>query len=202
MSSEVSVSGWLEQLKGGDPAAAQPLWDAYFRRLVGLARKRLQAVRPGAGDAEDVALSAFDTFCRGAANGRFPRLHDRDDLWRLLFLCTERKAAKLVQRERRLKRGGGRVLDEAALAGGDASGDGLEQVAGREPSPEFAAQVGEQVRHRLDLLGRGDLRTIALMKLEGHTNAAIAAQLGCVTGTIERKLRIIRSLWAQNEDSL
>src|SRR5262249_15219134 len=31
-------------------------------------------------DQEDVALSAFDSFYRAAEQGRFPRLHDRDDL--------------------------------------------------------------------------------------------------------------------------
>jgi hypothetical protein len=38
-----SVTCWIENLKGGDLAAAQPLWDAYFRRLVellpGIARR-------------------------------------------------------------------------------------------------------------------------------------------------------------------
>jgi hypothetical protein len=42
MSPEGSVSDWLGQLKGGDAAAAQHLWQHYFARLVGLARLRLQ----------------------------------------------------------------------------------------------------------------------------------------------------------------
>ena len=47
---------------------------------MGLARKRL-ANRPRLGaDAEDVALSAFDSFFRGAEAGKFPKLQDRDDL--------------------------------------------------------------------------------------------------------------------------
>jgi DNA-directed RNA polymerase specialized sigma24 family protein len=199
MSGEGSITCWLEQLKAGDPSAAQPLWEAYFRRLVGLARKKLQAARPRGADEEDVALSAFDSFCRGAADGRFPRLADRDDLWRLLLVLTERKAADLIQRERRLKRGGGRVLDEAALAGTDGSSDGLQQLMGREPNPEFAAEVAEEIRHRLDLLGEGDLRTVALMKLQGYTNAEIAARLDCVLATITRKLHVIRSLWGHDE---
>jgi hypothetical protein len=34
-----SVTHWLGLLKAGDSAAAQPLWQRYFRRLVGLARR-------------------------------------------------------------------------------------------------------------------------------------------------------------------
>jgi len=71
-----------------------------------------------------VALSAFDSFCRGAEKGRFPRLEDRDDLWQLLFMITTRKAADLVQHERRQKRGGGLVLDEAMLGGTGYDGTG------------------------------------------------------------------------------
>src|SRR6516164_1255619 len=99
-----SVTAWIEQLKAGDAAAAAPLWQGYFRRLVGLARQRLGAAPRRAADVEDVALSAFDSFCRGAAAGRFPRLDDRDDLWALLVTITARKAAEQVRRERRLKR--------------------------------------------------------------------------------------------------
>src|SRR5262249_44003183 len=78
----------------------------YFRRLVGLARKKLRAAPRRAADEEDVALSAFDSFCRGAEQDRFPQLHDRLDLWQLLVLLTARKAVDLAQPERRQNRGG------------------------------------------------------------------------------------------------
>src|SRR5262249_11787280 len=84
MAAAGSVSHWLDRLQAGDHAAAQPLWEVYFQRLVALARARLQGVPRQAADAEDVALSAFDSFCRGVAAGRFPQLADRADLWRLL----------------------------------------------------------------------------------------------------------------------
>src|SRR5262249_36398416 len=65
-----------------------------------------------AADEEDVALSALASFCRGAEQGRFPRLEDRDDLWALLVVIAARKAVDLRQREGRQKRGGGRGLEE------------------------------------------------------------------------------------------
>jgi DNA-binding CsgD family transcriptional regulator len=36
---------------------------------------------------------------------------------------------------------------------------------------------------------------VAVWKLEGYTNAEIAAKLDCTPRTVERKLRIIRGLW-------
>ncbi len=44
MSSENSVTRWIGLLKDGEHAAAQPLWDAYFQRLVALARAKLRGV--------------------------------------------------------------------------------------------------------------------------------------------------------------
>src|SRR5260370_40284598 len=107
MPAEGSVTGWIAQLQEGDAAAAQPLWDRYFHHLVGLARKKLPGSTRGAADEEDVALSAFHSFCRHAEAGRFPQLSDREGLWRLLVVITARKAAHLLRDEGRLKRGGG-----------------------------------------------------------------------------------------------
>src|SRR5262245_32657004 len=66
MSSEVSVTPWLRRLKAGDRGAAEPLWQVYCHRLIALARARLRDAPRRAADEEDVALSAFDSFCRRA----------------------------------------------------------------------------------------------------------------------------------------
>jgi DNA-directed RNA polymerase specialized sigma24 family protein len=198
MASEGSVTSWLDQLKAGDTAAAQPLWEAYFRRLVALARGKLQGAPRRAADEEDVALSAFDSFCRGAEQGRFPQLGDRQDLWQVLVLLTTRKAYRLAQYERRQKRGGGRAACGDAPPGeADAEEPLLAQVIGREPTPEFAVQVAETCQQLLDRLGSAELRAIALWKMEGYTTEEIAAKQDCAPRTIERKLQRIRSLWAK-----
>ncbi len=79
---EDSVTVWLTSLKDGDAEAAQKLWSRYFEALVRLARDRLRGAPKAVADEEDAALSAFDSFVRGAARGRYPRLDDREDLWR------------------------------------------------------------------------------------------------------------------------
>jgi DNA-directed RNA polymerase specialized sigma24 family protein len=199
MSSADSISRWIDQLKAGDPAAAQRLWERYFARLVGLARKKLRTAPRRAADEEDVALSAFDSFIRGADAGRFPQLDDRNNLWRLLVVITSRKAGRLVQHERRQKRGGG-VHHEETRGPGDESVAGvpaLEQAVDPEPTPEFAALVSEECERLLDKLGDPDLRALALWRMEGYTIEEIAGRLGCVPRTVERRLRVIRSLWSQ-----
>jgi DNA-directed RNA polymerase specialized sigma24 family protein len=194
-----SVTRWLGDLKGGEPGAAQPLWERYFRRLVRLAHRRLRLARhPGAeADEEDAALNAFDSFCRAAAEDRFPQLADRDDLWRVLVALTERKAADQIRRGRRLKRGGGAVRREADLHVDDPSGApaGLDRFAGPEPTPEFAAMVADEFRRLLAALGDDELRRTAIWKLEGHTTEEIARKLGCARRTVARRLALIRSLW-------
>jgi DNA-directed RNA polymerase specialized sigma24 family protein len=195
-----SITGWLGELKDGDQAAAQPLWERYFAKLVAVARSKLKRL-PTAGadeDEEDAALSAFNSFCTGAARGKFPQLTDRDDLWRLLVVITARKAMAQANRNARQKRGGGRVVSEAVLfghAGPEQTLAGLEQVASEGPTPEFAAMMAEQCRILLDALGDDSLRQVALCRMEGYNNDEIADQLGCARRTVARRLELIRQTW-------
>jgi DNA-directed RNA polymerase specialized sigma24 family protein len=201
MSSVGSITYWIGCLKGGNQAVAQKLWEGYFERLVRLARSRLQASPRRVADEEDVALSAFDSFCRGVEHGRFPQLADRHDLWQLLVLITVCKASDLIKYERRQKRGGNAVLDEAALAVVLKSPEGergLEQILGPEPSPAFAAQVAEECERLLDRLGEPGLRQVALWKMEGFANEEIARRLGCALRSVERKLQLIRRMWKKD----
>jgi len=195
-----SISGWIDDLKAGDEAAVQPLWERYYARLVRLARAKLRASRRAAAaeDEEDAALSAFNSFCAGAARGRFPRLADRDDLWRLLVVITSRKAGAQVARQGRRKRGGGRVFEatDLAAAGGDGDGpDFLGSVVSGEPSPDFAAAAAEECRRLLGLLDTDELRRVAVDRMEGYSNDEIAERLGCARRTVARRLDLIRQTW-------
>jgi DNA-directed RNA polymerase specialized sigma24 family protein len=193
LSQEGSVSRWLGPLQDGDPAAVQHLWQRYFLSLVQLACKRLRKALPRGADAEDVALSAFDSFCRNAEGGRFPQLSDRNDLWRLLAVITARKASHLLRDESRQKRGGPDPTcnsDHEAL---------LEQVFSREPSPELAVQMTEEYERLLNRLGDDQLRQVAVWRMEGHTVEEIAVKVGCAPRSVKRKLQLIRSLWQQDE---
>ena len=191
MSSDGSVTRLIGMLKVGNRLAAQELWEAYFQRLVGLARARLDRAPTPVADAEDVALSAFDSFYRRAERGEFPRLDDRDDLWQVLFVLTVRKAINLVRYQGRKSRGAGRLVSLSDLEGLD-----VDSVLGAEPSPELAAEMVDECRRLLDLLPDARLRSVALWRMEGYSNGEIAARLSCVEKTIERKLHLIRAVWS------
>jgi DNA-directed RNA polymerase specialized sigma24 family protein len=197
MSSHGSVTHWLQQLSAGDRGTVERLWHRYYPRLVQLARSRLQGAPVLQNDAEDVALSAFDNFCRGAEGGRYPQLFDRDDLWQLLVVITARKATNLVHHAFREKRGGGRVHHFSALADGPAGAEGslFAELIAHEPDPQFAAQAAEECRRLLAALDDPVLRSVAVWKMEGYTNTDIAGRLSLSLPTVERKLQLIRKVW-------
>jgi DNA-directed RNA polymerase specialized sigma24 family protein len=202
-----SITEWLGNLREGDHAAAQPLWERYFSKLVTVARTKLRRMRRTTADEdeEDAALSAFNSFCAGAARGKFPQLADRDDLWRLLVVITARKAMAQANRQGRQKRGGGRVVEEAVLFGhglGNADGSiaGLERIAADGPTPEFAAMMAEECKRLLDALDDESLKQVAVSRMEGYSNDEIADQLGCARRTVARRLDLIRKTWLAAEE--
>lgn len=198
MTTGESVSRWIEALKEGDEPAAANVWNHYFERLVAVACEKLRSAPRRAADEEDVVAKAFETFFCRVQQGRFPQLQDRQDLWHLLVKITERKAINQLRDQGRRKRGGGRVRGESALLGKDAPDEqgGLNQVVGAEPSPEFAAVMSEALDQLLGVLDT-ELRTIALLKLEGYTNDEIANRIGRSVPTVERRLRMIRQTWKE-----
>ena len=193
------VTSWLGRLQAGDTLAAQALWDRYFPLLVRLARSRLGGIPCRTADEEDVALSGFASFVRGAEAGRFPQLADRTELWNLLVVITARKVAALKTRQKRLRRGGGKVRGDSAFLGPSSPAEqdrqGIENVIGAAPTPDFAAEVAEEYQSLLAGLEDDTLRSVAVWKLEGYTNEEIAGKLDCSVATVERKLRRIRNAW-------
>lgn len=198
MSHDASITLLIHQLKAGAADAAQPLWELYFQRMVDLARRKLEGTPRGPADEEDVALSAFQSFCRGAREGRFTQLQDRDNLWPLLMAITLNKSVDLIRKEHRQKRGGGAREDVAGRASDGLAPVTLSEIIGREPTPEFAAEMSDllqQLLQRLNATGDADLARIAISKMDGFSNVEIAEQLQCARRTVERKLALIAKLW-------
>lgn len=201
MENEQSTTQWLNLLKLGDQDAATPLWNSYFHRLLALARKKLSSNPVRAADEEDVVLSAFQSFCEGAAKGKFERLENRDDLWQVLAVITTRKAFRQMSLERAQKRGGGQVRGESVFASRkeDDPACGIQDVATGGPTPEFMAIADEEMENLLSRLPDPALREIALAKLEGYTNEEIADSISRHPRSVERKLQLIRKHWQVDE---
>jgi hypothetical protein len=90
------ITGAMKKLAEGQSQsreeAARVIWEYSYVRLVEMARAMLRSAPRGAQDEEDVALSSLKSFCIAAGDGRFPDLTSRDNLWRILYTITVRKA--------------------------------------------------------------------------------------------------------------
>lgn len=198
MADDESVTEWLGQLRAGDADAVQKLWERYFSRLATLAHIRLRTLPRVPADGEDVALSALHTLFSGVAQGRFADLADRSALWRMLATVTLRKARQVLRDEQRQKRGGGQVVLEGTLATPSDSGTAsLDQVAGPDVAPDLIVEMAEECRRLLEKLNDEELKTIALWKMEGMTSEEIASRLGKALSTVQRRLRLIRTIWSE-----
>ena len=197
MDSEGSITLLIEQVVQRDEDAAQELFDRYFWQLMRVAAKKLGGAQRGAEDEEDVVVSALDSFLQRARDGKFPQLNDRHDLWPLLIKITDRKAINQRKRQLAQKRGEGKVFGERALGSSDNDSKpaGFAAVQAPDPTPARIAELEEQCQILLNSLESDQLRTVARLKLEGHTSNEIADQLGVVERTVERKLRLIRNQW-------
>jgi DNA-directed RNA polymerase specialized sigma24 family protein len=115
-----------------------------------------------------------------------------------MALITARKVFGQARRGHRLKRGGGLVRNASDLPGpgGDEDEDDvLARAVGSEPTPEAAAVMAEEYRRLLDALADETLRKVAVWRMEGYTEDAIAARLGCARRTVARQLALIRTIW-------
>lgn len=189
MSDSKHVSHWIDLVKDGDSLAAHQIWHHYFDRLVRAVRGRLSGQNRAVTDEEDVVLSVFNSFYDAAQNGRFPDLADRDDLWRLLLRMSARKVIDKRRHDQRQRRGRGIQLHSLDQADDDKS---VIEVIGREPSPEMVFIMEESLEQFFSHLGVGQLRDLAVAKLEGYSNAEIAKSFECSERTIERRLHLIR----------
>ncbi|MBX7105223.1 MAG: hypothetical protein K1X57_14165 [Gemmataceae bacterium] len=189
MSLDDSVTHWFAAFRAGNREAVRHLWDRYFRRMMGLARIRLRAAHRVMADEEDIALSAFDSFCQGVELGQFPNLQNRDELWQLLVVITIRKAINVAKHERRKKRGGDQVFRSDDQL--------LEELISHEPSPAVTAAMDDECHRLLDQLDDEQLRRLVVLKLEGHNNSQCAEQLGRTRATVQRMLNLVRQTWQQ-----
>lgn len=176
-------------MQAGDAAAAQEFWNRFSERLVKLARKRLLRLGASLGRTdEDFALSAFHQFCHNMAHGQYPDVDNRDSVWRILAVMTMRKINDGIKYHTAQKRGG---VDVGEVAIDD-------EVPDERPTPDLAAELTDEFERLLELLGDPKLERVTLLKLDGHTNEEIADEMQISGRTVQRMLRLIRSIWERH----
>jgi len=128
-------------------------------------------------------LSAFNSFCDGAARGKFPQLNDRDELWRLLVVITARKAMAQANRNARQKRGGGRVVSEVVLFGREGAwGTWVHRWTAEEGRHAIAIRDYERGAHPSLSVGVGTVVFLGLFHHDFHELPEKAYQAYAVTG--------------------
>jgi DNA-directed RNA polymerase specialized sigma24 family protein len=200
MSTSSAISCAIPGLRSGQNDAAAVIWDHYYSKLVRFARQKLDGVQRRAADEEDVALSAIHSLCRGFQAGRFDKIDNRTDLWKMLVTIAARKACKQRRQDFAAKRGAGQVRGESVFLkhqSDDPIAAGIGGAVGDELTPEILQIVEESRQQMLDCLGDETLKKIALWTLEGYSTTEIAGKMDCVRRTVERKLERIRKKWSQ-----
>ncbi|KAA5543036.1 RNA polymerase subunit sigma-70 [Roseiconus nitratireducens] len=193
---EDSVTAWIGDLKAGQDDATQKIWERYFARLVRVAARRMGSAPRRIADEEDVAVSVFDSLCRGAAEGRFQQLQNRDDLWKLLTAIAGMKAVDQIRRQTAQKRGGESVRGESVFEGsGDRPIRSFGDLVHGEPTADFLAVMEEQQQKMFELLPDDSQRQVATLRFEGYSNQEIAERLDISLRSVERKLKVIREIW-------
>lgn len=193
-----NVTKLIHRVRTGDEAAAQQLWDRYSAQIVELARQSLKNSSRRVQDEEDVAVIAFKSLLAGMTAGRFPDLDHREQLWRLLMVITTRKAAAVIEKDHRQKRGGGQVRGDSAVMPGDTGSSllgGFDRLTSESPAPDIAAVMADQMQQLLATLPDETAQKIAALKMDGFTHDEIASKLKVNIRTVERRLKQIRELW-------
>jgi RNA polymerase sigma-70 factor (ECF subfamily) len=186
MADEPSVDLWA-RWRGGDAQAADELFGRYTARMVALARRRLSAKLSRRIDPEDVVQSAYRSFCGAARDDRFV-LERSGDLWRLPASITLHKLHHHVERHRAAKRSVEKergFSSESSLA---ALGAG---AAARDPSPDEAAALVEEVEHLMRGLPPLGRRMVEL-RLQGNRIEEIAAETDRSERWVRRVLGEVR----------
>ena len=187
MHAEDSFADLMVRLRDGDPEAARQVFNRFARRLIALARGRLEARLREKVEPEDVLQSAYRSFFCRYADGQF-ELHDWDSLWALLTTITLRKCGRWTDHYHAARRDISREIVPCAAVDDSESGW---QALTREPSPDEGALLAETVEGLLRGQEGRD-RDIVSLALVGYKAREISAQLNRPPRTVYRVLERVK----------
>jgi RNA polymerase sigma factor (sigma-70 family) len=187
MPDDVSFADLLVRLRAGDEGAAALVVDRYSRRLVALARTKLEPRIRRKEDPEDVLQSVFKSFFHRCGLGQF-RLDSRQDLWALLVSLTLHKCCNRADYFRAARRSVDREVQSPPPL--DSSAVEWEALA-RDPGPPEAAMLADTIERLFDSLKPHHLKIVRL-SLEGEEPAQIGAHAGVTERTVQRVLKGVR----------
>ena len=188
MSASDSLAELMGRLRSGEDGAAREVFIRFAGRLVGLARRHLDARLAVKVDPEDVVQSAYKSFFVRHRDGGL-EVGSWDGLWGVLTVITLRKCADRAAYYRAEKRDVGR---EAAAAADDSALPGAALALDREPRPDEAAALAETVEALFRAAADPDERAILELSLQGFTAAEISQRLDRAERSVRRLRERIR----------
>jgi DNA-directed RNA polymerase specialized sigma24 family protein len=196
-----SVTLCVQHLRSSDPRerdqAARVLWERFAPQLHGLVRRHLNSRIRRREDEHDVLQNAYASFCLGQRDGNATPAN-REELWKLLVRITMCTVVNTAHRHLAARRDVRREQAEGPQTVADTDfPNWLRDYADRgEPSHEEATIVLDELTRILSQLPP-ELRTLVLWKMDGFTNADIAAKIGRTVRSVELKMQVIRKRIAQ-----
>lgn len=189
-----SISRLLALLRAGDDAAASALYQRVLSDLQEHCTKQLRrlAVRTEAFDHNDLVQEVLPAALERLKRGEGTDIVNRGHLWGHLFQAAEWRAKNERQRQRALRRGGGRRTLNSASSPDEGSFDGpLDQTPARDALPTDIHSLLVLIEQEFGRVSERE-RPILLLMLQGYTDREVADRTGWSVATVERIKRSIR----------
>lgn len=178
-----SVTELYYLMRDGVESATIDLVRRYLPKLQAKFRNMNQRMRIH--DADDVAINAFYEFCRAVETSRVEDISDRTQLWQVLSIIAARKANDYWKNETAAKRGGN--VRTVSLQACQIDVESMDQT------PDLHLDILDQIDSFLGKIGNEKIRTVAELKLMGHTNTEIAEILGVTRRTVQNLIQRLKS---------
>jgi hypothetical protein len=205
-------SALVRRFAAGDAALIGELEPLLDRELATIAKQifRRHHVR-GTVYAEDDAINdAKLALYQAARTGRLGSVRTIDELLRFVRALLERQVLREWDHESALKRGGpgsrhsrsdrqhvSPARDPTWVRGVRRTSGSLDKLDSHTPSPDDLTIVKLDCERLIERLNDPVLETIIRMRIDQRTTLEIARLLGKPLSFVERKLRLIRSMWME-----
>ncbi|MGO8753221.1 MAG: RNA polymerase sigma factor [Thermoguttaceae bacterium] len=179
MSESKSDKSLLRGVNAATASGAEKLDREYRQKLHALADRGMDNRLRRREDPDDIVQSVLGTVFRRAAHGQLHFKHT-NELWRLLATVTRHKIIKHAEHQKAKKR----TPKAEEYQDADALFD-------REPMADQIAVTKDLIDKMLKGLDQSYSK-IALLLREGHSERAIAEQLGCTRSAVTTKIGRLR----------
>lgn len=199
MSSPGSITVLLNKLRSDDESAVEQIFTRFFEQLKSVARRRLSVRDRKVVDDEDLALWAINTFQRCVRDGMYPKMRNRDDVWKFLVSILERKTVDHIRTQHAEKRGGGQIRGESFFEDQDHPRM-MESLCSDRFDFEVMVDFLDVIESLIIRLKDPELGEILTARFAGHTIKEIADRMDRSVSSVDRKLRLVRKIIAEDKD--